>query len=150
MNPFVISTIAVAMTSYLGSYYTRQGVNSEWYQCIKSNITPPSYVFPIVWSILYIFIAYAFGIAIQSNNKTLIYLFIVNLIYNVFWCYLYFGKKKLGPALLIMGVLIGSVIQILRFAPNIITRLMVPYLIWLIFAACLNYDSISKETICTI
>ena len=152
MNPFLLSTCAVLLTAYVSSRYTTASVNSKWYQCIKSNLTPPNYVFPLVWSILYVFIAYAFGTVLQTQESTyVIGLFVLNLLFNVAWCYLYFYKKHTGAALVAIGIVIASIVQIMRFSPSTtIYKLMMPYLAWVTFAACLNYTSLERSAQCDV
>jgi tryptophan-rich sensory protein len=145
----MISILAVIATSLIGSYYTRKGIPSKWFDCIRSDKTPPAYVFPIVWTILYILIAFAFGLALQDKDQVIIQLFVLNLIFNVLWCFVYFYKKKPGVALIVICIILSSIIQIMRNTKNkMITQLMIPYLIWITFATLLNYDSISKEKTC--
>lgn len=149
-NAFLISTLAVITTSVIGSHYTRKAIPSKWFECIRSDKTPPPFVFPIVWTVLYILIAYAFGLALQNRDRTIIQLFVLNLIFNALWCFVYFYKKKSGIALIVICIILSSIIQIMRNSKNItITRLMIPYLIWITFAMLLNYDSINKEEACT-
>ena len=57
MNNTIISSIAIISTAFIGSQFTKSNVNIQWYECIKPNITPPKYIFPIVWTILYILLA---------------------------------------------------------------------------------------------
>lgn len=137
MNPFLLSTIAVVVTSYLGSRFTSQGMASY----IRPKSAPPSSVFPIVWTILYIIIAYAFGLAIKSKQDIIIKLFLFNLALNVLWCYFYFARRQPHIALLIMGFLIASTVHIMQRFNN--AKLLIPYLAWLTFAALLNYESMN-------
>lgn len=57
MNNTIISSIAIISTAFIGSQFTKSHVDTQWYECIKPNITPPKYIFPIVWTILYILLA---------------------------------------------------------------------------------------------
>ena len=48
------SVTAIAITLLAGKYFTSMGI-SEWYnEAVKPALTPPNYVFPIVWGILYV------------------------------------------------------------------------------------------------
>ena len=105
---YLIAFTCVIATSLLGSVFTNKTVNSKWYSCIKPTITPPSFIFPIVWTILYILIGIAFAKELQdaNANKTTIILFTVNLLLNIVWCYFYFGQKKLSMALILLLAII--------------------------------------------
>ena len=44
----------VYFVAFIGSIFTTPKTNSEWYQSIKPAITPPNWVFPVVWNILFL------------------------------------------------------------------------------------------------
>ena len=54
---YIISFAIVSIVMALPNQVTMRSVNSPWYKCIRASFTPPKYVFPIVWTTLYIFIA---------------------------------------------------------------------------------------------
>jgi tryptophan-rich sensory protein len=66
MDSTLISAFSIILTSYIGSIFTRKNVNTKWYDCIKPIITPPNYVFPIVWTILYILLFFVFKNILDS------------------------------------------------------------------------------------
>jgi tryptophan-rich sensory protein len=148
MNYFLIGGLSVIVTSLLSSYFTNKTVKSEWYKCISPDITPPSYVFPIVWSILYILIAISFSIAIKDDDKNTIYLFSSNLLLNILWCYLYFYKKNIKLAFVIILILITNTLAIIINMKSNIKYVLILYFKWLCFAALLNYKSIEKIDEC--
>jgi tryptophan-rich sensory protein len=139
----VISILAILLTSYIGSKYTRENTNSEWYKCIKSDLTPPNYIFPIVWTILYIFLIICFKKVLDSKNNFIIIIFVINLILNVSWSYLFFYKKNvIGAFFNIILILLTS---LLIYKENKeIRSLYIYYIIWISFASILNFDSIDK------
>lgn len=148
MNYFLVGGLSVVITSLLASYFTNKSVKSEWYKCISPNITPPSYVFPIVWSILYILLAISFSIAIKNNDKNAIYLFSTNLMLNILWCYFYFYKKNIKLAFAIILLLIINTLTIIIAMKSKIKFVLILYFKWLCFAALLNYKSIEKIEKC--
>lgn len=121
--PYLISAVVVIATSLASQYFTFKSVKSEWYKCVESRIriTPPAYVFPIVWTTLYVLIWIAFARALTSstNDHLLISLFLVNLLFNVLWCYVYFGLRKLALAIPVLLVILGTAVAILvmSFSP---------------------------------
>lgn len=150
MDPknILIASSSVIVTAFLGSYFTAKTTKSRWYECIKPSLTPPSYVFPIVWTILYIFIAIAFSRSMTNNDIRK--LFAINLILNVAWCFLYFSQKQLISSFIVISLLWITIAQIIYMTDDIITRrLMYPYLAWITFAAILNAMSISRDEKCT-
>jgi tryptophan-rich sensory protein len=114
-----------------------------WYKNLnKSSLTPPDYVFGVVWSILYTLITISFFIYINSfyTNKGLI-LFFIQLFLNLLWPYLFFEKKLLCISLLNLVLLnIFTYFTYVEFnkSSNISSSLLVPYMIWIAFALYLN------------
>jgi len=152
MNPYIISFFAVAITAFAGNQFTNTSVNTPWYQCIKPSITPPAYVFPIVWTIIYILIGYSFGRVLASQpEQHIIIAFALNLFLNVVWCYYYFTKRDLQSALLVILLLVATTIYLLSQITDNNTRLLlVPYLLWISFATILNVLSVQKQMACSV
>ena len=53
----IVSLVVVYLVAFVGSLFTSPVTDSEWYDSIKPSITPPGWVFPIVWNILFFLIA---------------------------------------------------------------------------------------------
>ena len=67
---FIICLLIVFLVAFLGSIFTSSGVNSLWYDSIKPKITPPNWVFPLVWNILFLLIAISLFFAwTRAKNK---------------------------------------------------------------------------------
>lgn len=148
MNYILVGGLSVLITSLISSYFTNKSVRSEWYKCISPKFTPPNNIFPIVWSILYVSIAILFSIAIKNNDKNAIYLFSINLILNILWCYLYFYKKNIKLAFAIILILIINSLSIIILMKSNIKFFLILYVSWLCFASLLNYKSIEKIKEC--
>ena len=149
---FIISLLCVMTASLSGQYFTAKSVKSKWYECISPKETPPSFVFPIVWSFLYFCLFVAFGFALKAEDALLILLFVVNLLLNPLWCYFYFEKKQLVIALFCILCIVFTTLAIQYNTPNdlkMVAVLLVPYLLWLSFATFLNVKSIQNEKKCT-
>lgn len=144
---YVIAFGSVLLTSLLSSYFTNRTIRSRWYQCVKPTITPPGYVFPIVWTILYIFVALAFSRS--AHNKWMTQLFIINLLLNIVWCWLYFSSRQIVISILpILGIWTTAFLIIYHSEDRYVKYLMTPYLLWISFATLLNLLSIQRETTC--
>jgi benzodiazapine receptor len=150
---YLVSIITMLTVLYIPNATTMQSVNSAWYTCIKPTITPPKFVFPIVWTLLYICIAVALAetlIAKKSYNRSLLLFFHVwNLILNVAWSLVYFGNHDAVLALFIIFNMIIATIFILYYTtlvlPLWVFWLLLPYLGWLYFACLLNFLSTLKK-----
>ena len=141
ITSIAVAITLVAVTAALGSLFTNASVKSDWYTQNKPKETPPNWVFPIVWTILYILIAIALSRALLANNIPMIILFIINLMLNVLWCYAYFKRQDPKSALAIITLLLVTIVAILAIAYTTditILALLVPYLLWISFATFLN------------
>jgi benzodiazapine receptor len=147
MNNSIISIISILLTIFFGNKYTKSNVNTEWYMCIKSNMTPPNYVFPIVWTFLYVLLGISFKKILDSKDNILISLFIINLLLNITWTYLYFHKKDVKNAFINIIILLIISIIILNKKYEL-KYYLIPYILWLGFASYLNYESINKIKYC--
>lgn len=142
--------IIIFIVSLIGSSFTYSSVNTPWYQSIKPSITPPNWVFPIVWTILYILIALSMYYAWMSSKnkkqkKLVIIFFTLNLYFNILWTILYFGQQNILGAfadIILMWISIISLIFITHKINKISAYLLIPYLLWVSFAGVLNYLSL--------
>ena len=121
---------------------TRYSVDG-WYNTIeRSMLTPPNYVFGIVWSVIYIMIASAGWLLwLQSGNRQLKNLFLTQLILNWAWSPLFFIYHLVNISLLVVALLmmiVGFIIKKGWYLDRIFASLLVPYFLWLSFAFYLN------------
>lgn len=118
----------------------------NWYsELIKPDLTPPAIVFPIVWTLLYGMIALSGWWLWQHYNqaqaKKAFYFFMLQLVMNWLWTPIFFYWHLIALALLwivALTIVTGFVIYLsfphYRFA----AYMLIPYFIWLCFAAYLN------------
>ena len=130
----------------LAGWLTRDG--NEWYRQYVQQppLSPPAIVFPIVWGILYALLgigAARVSLTEPSPARSLgLNLFIVQLIVNFFWSLIFFNLRAYGFALfwlLLLWVLIIWMIAAFWQTDRIAAWLQVPYLLWVTFAAYLNW-----------
>jgi tryptophan-rich sensory protein len=139
--------LVVFAVASVGSVFTSGNADSEWYKSIKPAITPPNFVFPIVWSILFLLIGISLYYTwINSIRKFwVIILFGINLALNILWSFIYFSMQNPFYALIELGLLWVSIILLMVFCfkkSRISGWIIVPYLLWVSFAAFLNFLSI--------
>ncbi len=147
---YSVSLLFVIFVSISGQYFTSKNVKTPWYDCIRSSITPPGWVFPIVWTILYILIAIALSrTLLLINDRTkiiLLVLFTLNLLGNISWCYAFFYRKYTLLALFNLIFLILTGVLIIYLTPDTVTKyILIPYVIWLSFATILNSLAAMKK-----
>ena len=109
-----------------------------WYvDLIKSPLNPPSYIFGIVWPILYALMAF---VSFKSADK-IWPLFIPQLILNAAWSWIFFYMHAPLLALINISILIflnQKILVILSKESRLLFWLYLPYVLWLSFAAFLN------------
>lgn len=113
----------------------------------KPKFSPPAFVFSIVWGILYTLMAYSlyriFVVGSQGININLgLIIFYIQLFLNFLWTIIFFKLKKRGLAFIEIIVLILFIIlTIVKFYnyDKIAAYVLVPYLLWCIYAAALNF-----------
>lgn len=139
----IVSLVAVYLIAFLGSIFTSSTVSSTWYSVSKPAITPPGFVFPIVWNILFFLLALSlyFSYIKLKNKSKVISLFGINLILNLIWGLLFFGMKSPFYAFLDLILLWLSILWLIIFnwkSSRISSYLLIPYLLWVTFAGYLN------------
>lgn len=107
---------------------------------IKPALYPPNILFPIVWSILYVLMSISFYIVYREDKSTS-KIYFLQLIANSLWTVIFFGLELRLLAffwlILIIVLVIIMFVQFYRINKTA-AYLLVPYLIWLLFAGYLN------------
>lgn len=116
----------------------------EWYAALnKPSWTPPNWVFPVAWTILYILIAIAGWLAWRAGGWTpAIRAWGAGLVLNALWSYLMFGRHDIALALVDLCALWATVIVFIVTAWPIsrsASYLFLPYFAWVTFAGALNF-----------
>lgn len=121
--------------------------NNEWYkQLKKSPLTPPNWVFSVVWPLLYtsIVVYYVLMILYTSCSSFTcipLILFTIQMILNFIWPIVFFTYEKPRPAfivLLCMVVLTAVTVYYSYQISRSYTYIILPYLFWITFATYLN------------
>lgn len=129
----------VVLTALSGAFYKPD----EWYDRLKKpSWNPPKWVFPVVWTIMYAFIAIsAWLIWHEVGFSLVIFVWIIQLILNGAWSWLFFGLKRMDLAFYdVLGLWTSIAAYIIIAFPVSVTAslLFVPYLVWVSLAALLN------------
>lgn len=120
--------------------------NDEWYKNLqKPEYIPPSIVFSIVWSFLYLLFGISMYYGIYYKKSVYWIIPIIHLIANLLFSPIMFGYNNLLWAFMITLItLITCILIIWQFyitKSNMISiYILIPYLLWLIFATYLAYD----------
>ena len=138
----IITNLIIVFVAVLGSVFVGLGI--DWYSTlIKPTEWPPSFLFGIVWTVIYVLTAITLFIW-QKHSKvpTVIYvLFIVNEILNVLWCLIYFTINQLFISLIIILLnLIAAVWLVIKInkTNGFYAALLLIYPVWISIATTLN------------
>ena len=120
--------------------------NSEWYKNLKkSKLTPPGWVFGVVWPILYASIL-AYYIVMILDERCInfclpLIIFTIQMVFNLTWSYVFFVRKLPLQALImniIMIVLTSITVYLTLIEGTSYYVIILPYLAWISFASYLN------------
>lgn len=113
---------------------------------VQPLLAPPPWVFPVVWTVLYLLMGIASVLiwkadAPQAEKKQALTWYVAQLAVNFVWPLLFFNAGLYGIAfawLILLLVLVVETMIAFRAINPVAAGLMVPYLLWLLFAAYLN------------
>lgn len=143
----IISILGCQAPGLIGGIFTVKSVKT-WYLTInKPSFNPPSWVFGPVWTVLYILMGISVYVIWKKsdvqNVNLAIALFVIQLSLNAFWSILFFGLKNPQLAffeIIAMWVFILACIIVFFPISQTASYLLIPYLLWVSFAAFLNYS----------
>ncbi len=142
---FVIFFVITYSASFIGGFVTLS-FKEPWYsQLTKSNYNPPDWVFAPVWTILYLMMTLSIWFFWHSKNRDIktIYIYLIHIALNITWSIVFFGLHQILFAFIVLLLLIFFIISlILRYKRvNLLSYyLMIPYLLWTIYALFLNFN----------
>jgi translocator protein len=134
--------LLVALAAWFGSQFAP----GAWYQALeKPAWTPPSWLFGPVWTVLYAMMGVAAWMVWRergfSGAPTALGLFLLQLVLNAAWSWLFFGLQRPDLAaaeiLILWAAIAATIVASWRVRP-LAGWLLVPYLLWVSFAAALN------------
>jgi benzodiazapine receptor len=118
-----------------------------WYASLtKPSWTPPNWVFPVVWTVLYVMMGVSLWLlwdrAVDTGGRrTAITLFFLQLVLNAAWSPVFFGLHHTRAALVIIVLLAAAIAATMLAAwrtHRIAAWLLAPYLVWVVYATTLN------------
>ena len=137
--------LACFLAAGLGSLFTMGSLGSWYAHLAKPSWNPPSWVFGPVWSVLYAMMAVA-GWMVWRRGRAASQLalrwFAVQLVLNVGWSSVFFGLQLPGLAfveILVLWVAIAVTLVTSWKVSRAAVILLAPYLLWVSFAALLNF-----------
>ncbi len=143
---YLVIPFLVWLTALKGGRFTNP--NTIWYQnLLKPDFTPPGWFIGLVWTVLFILIAWSILIFYNQSvrNKNFRWTLVVlafNGFLNVGWSWLFFGQQWIGGAAVEIWLLLISIFYLIILfgrTSRLAASLLAPYAVWVIFAAYLNF-----------
>lgn len=149
----ISGAVAFAYIFILG--YAGSSKNMAFYESLaKPSLTPPNWVFPVVWTILFSLIGLS-GYYVWNHFEKDLYrkifaaLYFINGILVYMWSYVFFGNNNINGALYViigMIILIESMILVSFRTNRKAAYLLLPYFMWVLFATYLNASIIALNS----
>lgn len=142
----VVTVPAIVLLGFLSGRMVPSGSENAWYVALtKPALTPPGWVFPVAWTILYILLGLAVAMIADARGArgrgAALGLFGAQLVLNLIWTPLFFGAHQVLAALgVIVAILVLTILTSFAFARirKAAAWLLVPYMVWISFAMMLN------------
>jgi tryptophan-rich sensory protein len=145
--PPIIFIAMCEAVGIIGSFATASSVTTWYSMLTKPFLNPPSWVFGPVWTMLYALMGIAAymvwkkGIE-RSDVRRALTVFVIQLLLNALWSPLFFGARNLTAAfvdIVLMWIAIIATIIVFKKISKPAAWLLLPYILWVSFAAYLNY-----------
>ncbi len=143
----IVSITICLFAGFLGSLFTTPAIPTWYATLTKPSFAPPNWLFFPVWTILFVMIGISLylvwrrGLEGQPVKNALV-IFAVQLILNVLWSAAFFGLRSPLSGLIEISILwisIAFTIMIFMKISRTAGLLLIPYIIWVSFAAILNF-----------
>lgn len=136
----VVFLALVSLAAVTGSQF----MPGPWYETLaKPWWTPPKWLFPIAWTILYIMIAVAgWRVWKAEGIGPALMVWALGLVFNAAWSWIMFGEKQIGWALadlVAMWLTVAAFIVLALPVDRTAALLFVPYIVWVSYAGALNF-----------
>jgi tryptophan-rich sensory protein len=139
----LVSLVICFAVAGLGSLATTPNIPT-WYATLnKPSWNPPNWLFGPVWTALYAMMAVAVWLVWKKTGwNTAVIIFAVQLALNLAWSFIFFGFHQPGLAFLeivLLWLAIAATILMFFQVSTVAASLLIPYLLWVSFAAALNF-----------
>ena len=143
---YIFSIVAIQLIGYAGTLFTTPSIQGWYATLVKPSFNPPNWIFGPVWTTLFLLIGISLGMVLATPKdvkyrNSAIAAFVVQLLLNLGWSYLFFYLHRPGLAALEIVLLLASIGVNIYYASKIrkaAAWLLVPYLLWVSFATVLS------------
>jgi tryptophan-rich sensory protein len=139
-KPYIIEILIALAVGGLSAYLTKDSM-ADFEALVKPPLTPPGFIFPIVWAILFILMGISAGMIYKSSGNVP-FIYRLSLIVNFLWSIIFFNMEAYLFAfvwlLLLLVLIILTIIDYSKINKTA-AYLQIPYLVWVAFAGYLNF-----------
>ena len=140
------AVVICQLAGIIGSIFTMEAIPTWYATLVKPSFVPPNWLFAPVWTALYLMMGVALYLVVLKKGKAVdlaVKIFGVQLSLNILWSFIFFGQRN--PMLAFFEIILlwlAILLTIVKFdkVSRPAALLMVPYLLWVTFAAYLNYS----------
>lgn len=146
LKPFIIQILIALAVGGLSALLS-MGSMDFYGEINKPPLSPPSRLFPVVWTILFVLMGISAGIIVKKGERfpeksaEALGIYYLSLFVNFFWSIIFFNLQWYLLAflwlLLLWGLVLTTILKYRRISP-LAAWLQIPYLLWITFAGYLN------------
>jgi tryptophan-rich sensory protein len=148
-KPYIISILISVSVGLLSAFFTRNGMDI-YKEVSTPPLSPPGFLFPIVWTILFILMGVSSAIIYtdktpvsqESNKERSLFIYAISRVVNFLWSIIFFNLRLFGFSFIwlrLLWLLIFLTIREYLKTNKAAAYLQIPYLIWVTFAGYLNF-----------
>ena len=139
-KPYIIEILIALAVGGLSAYLTKDSM-SDFEALAKPPLSPPGFLFPIVWTVLFILMGISAGMVYEKIGR-IPFIYRLSLAVNFLWSIIFFNMEAYLFAfvwlLLLLSLIIITIIEYSKVSKTA-AYLQIPYLLWVIFAGYLNF-----------
>lgn len=144
-KPYAAAIVLTEAVGFLSGWLSREGSRNFRELVVQPPLSPPAFLFPIVWGILYALMGISAARIWKQppsvSRSRGLNLYVIQLAVNFFWSLLFFNAQAYGFSvlwlLLLWGLVLAMILAFRKTSPPA-AWLQIPYLLWLSFALYLN------------
>ena len=148
IKTFIICILICQGAGFIGSFFTAPAI-PEWYEkLVRPSFAPPNWIFAPVWTTLFIMMGISLFLVWQTSRefdtkRPAVISFGIQLLLNMLWSVLFFGLRSPSAAfveIIFLWISIAITIALFFKLSRIAAILLLPYILWVSFAAFLNFS----------
>ena len=146
LQRFLAAVGPVVLVAVSASLVTRPNIPTWYAGLVKPAFTPPNWLFPVAWTLLYAMMALAVWRILRlprshPGRSSAVAAFFTQLALNGLWSFAFFGARSPLAGLVVILALVGAILVTIRAfwgLDRMAALLLAPYLAWVVYATILN------------